>query len=92
MIQPMLMVLILLIVYWAKKSLENFLIYDVANKTPNGTKPFRIVFNKVEEDIRKYSSKYLALFHSNEKYERIFDRVRYLIMLKSNISDFCSQK
>ena len=92
MIQPMLMVLILLIVYWAKKSLENFLIYDVANKTPNGTKPFRIVFNKVEEYIRKYSSKYLALFHSNKKYERIFDRVRYLIMLKSNISDFCSKK
>ena len=53
-----------------KKSLENFSIYDGAYKTPNGTKPFRIIFDKVEECIRKYdSTKYLALFHFNEKYE-----------------------
>ena len=34
-------------------------------------------------------TKYLALFHSDEKYERIFDRIRYL---KSNISDIYSHK
>ena len=32
-------------------------------------------------------TKCLALFHSNEKYERVFHRIRYLIGLKSNISD-----
>lgn len=32
-------------------------------------------------------SKYLALFYSNEKYERMFDRIRYLTILKSNILD-----
>ena len=31
----------------------------------------------------------LAVFHSNEKYETIFDRIRYL-MLKSNISNVYS--
>ena len=32
-------------------------------------------------------SKYLALFYSNEKYGRMFDRIRYLTILKSNILD-----
>lgn len=32
-------------------------------------------------------SNYLALFYSNEKYERMFDRIRYLTILKSNILD-----
>lgn len=50
------------------------------------------IFNKVEEYISKYdSTKHLALFYFNEKYERIFGGVRYL-MLKSNISDVYSHK
>ena len=53
----------------------------------NGGKVFTHYFNKVEGYIKKYSTKHLALFHSNEKNEKIFGRIRYLIMLKSNISD-----
>ena len=42
-----------------------------------------ITFDKLDGYIRKCDgTKYLALFHSNEKYERIFVRIRYLIMLK----------
>ena len=37
--------------------------------------------------ITKYGTKYLALPNSNRKYERIFDRFRYFIMLKNNITD-----
>ena len=37
--------------------------------------------------ITKYGTKYLALPHSNRKYERIFNRFRYFIMLKNNITD-----
>ena len=37
--------------------------------------------------ITKYGTKYLALPHSNKNYERIFDRFRYFIMLKNNITD-----
>ena len=43
-------------------------------------------------DIFSDSTKYQALFHSDEKYERISDRIRYFIMLKSNISDVYSHK
>ena len=32
------------------------------------------------------------LFDADGKYERIFDTIRYLNMLKSNISDACSHK
>ena len=35
---------------------------------------------------------YLALFHSDEKHEKTFDRIRYLIMLKGNISDLYSHR
>ena len=36
--------------------------------------------------IRKYDrSKYVALFHFNENHNRIFDRIRYLIVLKKTI-------
>ena len=34
----------------------------------------------------------LTLFHSDGKNEIFFDRITYLIMLKSNISDICSHK
>ena len=33
----------------------------------------------------EYSAKNIPLSHSDEKYERIVDRIRYFIMLKSNI-------
>ena len=76
-----------------EKSYENILIYNVVFKTLYGAKPLRIVFNKIDGYTRKYdSTKYLALFHCDEKNERIFDRRSYSNMLKSNISDVCSHK
>ena len=60
-----------------KKSNENILIYHAANKTPHGDKPLRIIFDKVDGYIRKHvKTKYQALFHSYEKYESIFDKIR----------------
>ena len=48
----------------------------------------RFVFHRVDGFIKKDDkTKYLALFHSNEIYERIFDIIRYLIFIKSNITD-----
>ena len=62
--------------------------YNVSSKTVYDAKPLCIIFNKVEWYIRKYdSTKYLAFFHFNERYKGIFDRIRYLNLLKSNISD-----
>ena len=51
-------------------------------------KTLHIIFLKVDRYNRKYeSTKYLALFHSDEKKEKVYDRIRYAIMLKSNILD-----
>ena len=67
-------------------SYENPLIYDIAYKTTCAPKLLHIVFHKVDGYIRKYdSTKHLGLSHSDEKNERIFDKIRYLIMLNSNI-------
>ena len=50
-------------------------------------------FNKVDGYFRKYNRvKYVGLFHSDEKYEKMFNRIRYHIMLKSNILDVYSHK
>ena len=56
------------------------MIYDVSYKTPHGTEPLCIIFDKVDGYIRpKYGPTYLALLHSDEKYEN-FDKIRHLIM------------
>ena len=74
-----------------EKLYQNSLIYVVACKPLYVPKPLRIVFRKVDEYIRNYDwTKYLVLFHSDEKYKRIFARIRCLIMLKSNIPDVYS--
>ena len=53
-------------------------------------KAFNITFDGF---IRKRDwTKYLELFHSNEKYERIFNHIRYLIMSKSNNLDVNSNQ
>ena len=55
-------------------------------------KPSHTIFDKASGYIRQYDkTRYLALLHSDEKYKKKFDRIRYL-MLKSNISDIYSHK
>ena len=51
-----------------------------------GPKPLRIRFDKIDGFIRVYGgTRYLTLFHS-EKYDAIYNRVRYLVSLKSSIT------
>lgn len=72
-----------------EKSDENVLIYDSAYKVHCGIKPLCITLDKVDEYIRKHDkTRYLELFHSNGKYDKIFDRIGYLTMLNSNIQTF----
>ena len=62
-----------------EKSYKNILIYDVSHKSLIGTKPLRIILDKVDGFIRDYDgTKYLVLF-GPEKYDVIFDKIRYLI-------------
>lgn len=77
---------------------NNTFIHDVAYKTLNGEKLLHILFKKLEYPSTVYpsslyrSTKYLALFRFNEKYEKTFHRTRNLTMLKSNNLGFYSHK
>ena len=67
-----------------KKSYENILICDISHKTLIG------VQDKVDGFIRVYDgTRYLVLF-GPEKYNAIYNRIRYLISEKSNITFFFS--
>ena len=77
-----------------EKSYEKFLIFDVSFKTQYCARSLCIIMlDKVDGYVRKYDgTKYLALFHSNENNQIIFYRIRYIIMLKINISDAFSHQ
>ena len=74
-----------------EKSYENILVYDISYKTLIGAKPLRIRLYKVNGFIRIYDgTRYLVLFEL-EKYDATFNRIRYLIGVKSGIiiSHYC---
>ena len=69
-----------------EKSYENILIYDISYKTLIGAKPLRIWFSKLDGFIKVYNgTRYLTLFGS-EKYDAIYNRVRFLISQKNGIT------
>ena len=56
-----------------EKYYEHVLIYHAAYKTPWSEKPLHIIFDRVDGYIRKQDkTEYLALFHSDEKYDIVF--------------------
>ena len=72
-----------------QKSFENILVYNISYKTLIGSKPLRITFNKIDGVIRVCDeTRYLVLFGA-EKYDFIdfiYNRIRYLIEVKSGIT------
>ena len=67
-----------------EQSHENILIYEISDKTLTGPKPLRVRFDKVDGFIRIYDrTTYLKLFGS-EKYDAIYNRIRYPVSLKSS--------
>ena len=78
-----------------EKSQENILIYDISYITLLGSKLLRVRFNKIDEFLRIYDgTRYLTLF-ATEKYDVIYDKIRYIISLKSGItyifSHYCAK-
>ena len=72
-----------------EKPYESCLILDVTY----GEKPLSLIFDKINGYIRKYDgTKYVGFFYSGKTFKRIFYRIRYLIMFKSNISNVYSHK
>ena len=67
-----------------EKSYENILVYNISDKTLIDAKPL-CRFDKIEGFIRVYDrTRYLVLFGS-EKYDFIYNRITYLIGVKSGI-------
>ena len=71
-----------------KKSSGNILIYDILYKSLILLKILGIRFNKIDGFIRIYNgTRYLTLF-GFERYGNIYNRIRYLINQKINITCF----
>ena len=69
-----------------EKPHENILINDISSKTQLGSNTLRIRFNEIDGFVRIYDeTRYLTLFGS-EKYDAIYDRIRYLLSLKSGVT------
>ena len=69
-----------------EKSYENILIYNILYKSLIDSKPLHIRFNKIDGSIRGYDgTRYLVLF-AGEKYDSIYNRIRYLVSVKSGIT------
>ena len=65
---------------------ENILIYDISYKTLTGSKPLGIRFDKIDRIIRIYDgTRYITLL-GTKKYGAVYDRIRFRISLKSNIT------
>ena len=69
-----------------EKSFGNILIYEILYKTLISPNPLCIIrFNKIDGFIRIYDrTRYLALL-GPEKYDAVYNRIRYLISVKSDI-------
>ena len=69
-----------------EKSHENILIFDISYKTLIGLKPLQIRFDKIDGIIRiSDETRHLTLF-GTKKYDTTYNRIRYLISLKSSIT------
>ena len=69
-----------------EKSYENISVYNISYKTLVGDKLLRIMFDKIDGFIKIYDgTRYLVLFRA-KKYDFIYNRIRYLIRLKSGIT------
>ena len=64
------------------------MIYNISYETLVGPKPLRIRVDEIDGFIRiYYGIRYLILFGS-DKYDAIYNRIRYLTSLKSSFTSF----
>ena len=72
------------------KTYENILMYDISYETFMGAKPLGIRFDKKDGFIKIYDGiRYLVSFGS-KRYDKIYNRIRYLIIEKNSITDIVS--
>ena len=69
-----------------EKSFEKILVYNILHESLIYSKPLRIRFDKIDGFIRVYfRTGYLILF-GREKYDSIYDRIRYAINVIGDIT------
>ena len=74
-----------------EKLYENTLVYNISYKNLIGAKPLLIRFDKIDGFIRGYDgTRYLVLFGA-EKCDFIYNMIRYLIGVESDITYSISQ-
>ena len=61
------------------------MVYDISYKTLICARPLRIRFDKVDGFIRVYEWTRYLIFFGLEKYDAIYNRIRYLISQKLGI-------
>ena len=62
------------------------MIFDIAHKNLICPKPLHVTFDKIDGFIRIYHGTRYSVFLGSEKYDAIYNRIRYLISLKSSIT------
>ena len=73
-----------------KKSYKDFLVYNISYKPLIVAKLLHIRFDKIDGFIRVYGRiRYLILFGA-ERYDSIYNRISYLVAVKSGITCFIS--
>ena len=58
---------------------KNILNYDILNKTLIGANPLRIRFDRIDGFIRNYNRNRFSVLFGLEKYDVIYNRIRYLL-------------
>ena len=71
-------------------SYKNILVYHISYSSLINAKPLCIKFDKVDRFIRAYDGTIYLVLISLEKYDAIYNRIRYLVSLKSGIAIFIS--
>ena len=74
-----------------QKLFENFLIYNISYKTLIYAKPLRIRFDKTDGFIGVYDRTRCLVLLGREKYNFTYNRIKYLIGIKSGITYVISQ-
>ena len=64
---------------------KNILVYNISYKSLIDSKPLRIRFDEIDGFIRVYDGTRYLVFFGSEKYS-IYNRIRYLISVKSRIT------
>ena len=75
-----------------KKSLENILVHDISYRTLIGAKPLRIRFDKIDGFITSCDGTRYLLYFGGEKYDFMYNRIRYFMRIKSGITYVNSHK